>query len=141
MAELNEIEGVLDSLIYNRLGELVIPQLQYKDERIARLGREVAFCFAFLEKMQKEIDFIELIYEGRRIIVRISYNFFILVICEEKADIPLIKLTINVINEEIKGDKAIQRLLHRPREKRDLLLDAQKESEWRELLEKMNILS
>ena len=140
LAEFNKIPGVLDALLYNKLGELLIPQLQYKDARIARLGREVAFCLAFLEKMQKEIDFMELIYEDRRIIGKMSSNFFILVICEQKSDFPLIKLTMNVINEELKGDKEIQRTIRKSLRKGDLLEEAQKESEWRELLEKMKIV-
>lgn len=140
MAEFNKIPGVLDALLYNKLGELMVPQLQYKDARIARLGREVAFCFAFMEKVQKEIDFMELIYEDRRIIGKMSSNFFILVICEEKSDFPLIKLTMNVLHEELKDDKEIQRTIRKSLRKGDLLEEAQKESEWRELIEKMKIV-
>ena len=139
LAELSKIHGVLNSLLYNRWGELLIPELQYRDARISRLGTEVAYCSAFLRRMQKEIDFIELVYQDRRIIARLSDNFLILVVCEEIADIPLIKLTMNVINEEIKGDREIQRLVRRSKGKRDLLIEARRELEWRELSEKMGI--
>ncbi len=141
LGELNKIEGVVDSFIYNKWGELVTPRLQYKDVRVAKLGKEVAFCSAFLEKVKRKIDFIELVFEDRRIIIRVSEDFFILVICEKKADFPLIKLTMNVINEEIKVDKDIKKLLRSLRGKKDLLAEAKGEAEWRELLEKMRLLA
>ena len=90
---------------------------------------------------KRKIDFIELVFEDRRIIIRVSEDFFILVICEKKADFPLIKLTMNVINEEIKVDKDIKKLLRSLRGKKDLLAEAKGEAEWRELLEKMRLLA
>lgn len=141
MGELNKIEGVSDSLLYNKWGELVIPQLQYKDEKIAHLGREVAFCTAILERIRQEINFIELIFEERRVIVRTSSNFFLLVICEDTADIPLIKLTMNVLNDEIQGDKEIQKTLRKSQGTRDLLTEAQKDLVWKELWEKISTLA
>jgi len=138
LIEVNNIRGVLDSFLYNKWGELLIPQLHYNDERIYRLGKEVAFCSAFLEKIEKELDFIELIYEGSRIIIRIASNFSILVICEEKADIPLIKLTVNVLMNQIKSDREMQRLLRKTKGEEDPLIEAQQYLGWKELFEKIS---
>jgi len=139
LTDLNKIEGVTDSFIYSKWGALLAPQLQYEDARIEHFGREVALCFAILGKIRQEVDFIELIYEDRHIIVQISQNFFILVICEDTADTTLIKLTLNVINDEVRGDKDIQKSLRKSPEKRDLLAEAQEESELQELFKKMKI--
>jgi predicted regulator of Ras-like GTPase activity (Roadblock/LC7/MglB family) len=137
--ELNNIDGVENSFIYTKGGTLLVPQLPYNDAQIEHFGREVALCSALLEKIRPEVDFFELIYEERHIIVRISHNFFILVVCEDDADTTLIKLTLNVIHEEVKGDTDIQKSLRKAQGKRDLLAAAQEESELRELLEKINI--
>lgn len=139
MAELNNIDGVVDTFIYTKGGTLIAPQLPYKDARIEHFGREVALCSALLEKIRHGVDFFELIYEERHIIVRISHNFFILVICEDTADTTLIKLTLNVIHEEVKGDTDIQKSLRKAQGKVDLLATAQEESDLRELLEKIKI--
>ncbi len=139
LSELNNIEGVGDTFIYSKWGVLLLPQLQYEDARIEFFGREVALCSALLEKIKQEVDFLDFIYDDRHIIVRISHNFFILVVCEGTADIPLIKLRLNVIHEEVKGDKDIQKSLRKSPGKRDLLAEAQGESELRELFERMKI--
>ena len=141
LTKLNNIEGVEDSFIYSKSGALLIPQLQYEDTRIAQLGREIALSVALLEKIRQEVDFIELIYEDRRIIVRITRDYFILVMCEDTADFTLIKLTVNVINEGIKDSKDIQRLLRKSPEKKDLVAEVQNDSELKELLEKMRIIA
>lgn len=132
LAELTKIEGVAEAFIYSKGGELLLPQLSTKDSRIDYFGREAALCSALLEKIKQDIDFFELIFEDRHIIVRISQNFFILVVCEDSADTTLIKLTLNVILEETKGDKDIQKSLRKSSEKKDILAEAQEESELRE---------
>ena len=141
LTDLNNIEGVGDSFIFSTGGELLAPQLSYKDARIEHFGREVAMCSALLEQIKQEADFFELVYEDWHIIVRISHNFFIIVVCEDTADTTLIKLTLNVLNEEIKGDKDVQKSLRKSLGKRDLLVEAQKESELQELFARMKITS
>lgn len=136
MAELTKIEGVAEAFIYSKRGELLLPQLPTKDSRINYFGREAALCSALLEKMKQDIDFYEMIFEDRHIIVRISQNFFILVVCEDSADTTLIKLTLNVILEETKSDKDIQKSLRKSSDKKDILAEAQEESELREFFKK-----
>jgi len=139
LADLNKITGVTDSFIYSKAGDLIAPQLQYKDERIGHFGREVALCSAIMDKMKLEVDVIELIYEDRHLIIQISQNFFILVLCDNTADTTLIKLTLNVINDEVKGDKDIQQSLRKSSKKGNLLATAQEEAELQELFTKMKI--
>ena len=139
LAELNGIVGVTDSFIYGRGGELVIPQLQYKDERIENFGREVALLSAILERMKQDVDFIELVYEDRHVIVQIAQNFFILVVCDAAADTTLIKLTLNVLSNEAKADKDIQKSLRKLPARIDLLAQAQGESAMQELFKKLKI--
>jgi len=138
-SELNHIEGVTDSFLYNKWGELLAPQLPYTAARILQFGKEVALCSVFLEKMGQGVDFIEFKYEDRRVIIRLSQNFFILVICEGATDTTLIKLTLNVIHEEVKGDKDIQKSLNKLSDKKNFLADAHEEPELRELLATMKI--
>ena len=139
LADLNKIEGVTDSFIYSKGGTLLASQLKYEDARIEHFGREVALCFAILDKIRQEVDVIELIYEDRHIIIQISQNFFILVICDDTADTTLVKLTMNVINDEVRGDKDIQKSLRKSPDKKDLLAKAQEETELQELFKKMKI--
>jgi hypothetical protein len=139
LSELNGIAGVMDSFIYGKGGQLLLPQLQYKDTRIENFGREVALCSALLEKIRQEVDFIEFIYEDRHLIVQIAQNFFILVICDETADITLIKLTLNVLSNEAKADKDIQKSLRKLPSQADLLVQAQGESAVQELFKKLKI--
>src|SRR5208337_5167937 len=127
LTDLNGIVGVTDSFIYGKGGQLLLPQLQYKDARIEHFGREVAIFAAILEKMRQQVDFIELIYEDRHLIVQISQNFFILVVCDDTADITLIKLTLNVLSNEAKADKDIQKSLRKLPAQAELLAQAQGE--------------
>jgi hypothetical protein len=139
LSKINSIEKVADSFVYSKWGELLAPQLPYKDARVQQFGKEVALYSLILEKIKQEIDFIELIYEERRIIVRISQKFFILVICENTADTTLIKLNLNVLNEEIKSDKTIQKSLQKLPGEKDFLTAASEDAELQELLTKLNI--
>lgn len=139
LTELNKIPGVTDAFIYSKGGQLLVPQLQYKDARIEHFGREVALCSAILGKMRQEVDFIELIYEDRHLIVQISQNFFILVICDDSADTTLIKLTVNVLSNEAKEDKEMQKSLRKLPAQTDLLVKAQEESGLQELFKKLKI--
>jgi predicted regulator of Ras-like GTPase activity (Roadblock/LC7/MglB family) len=137
LTELNKISGVTDAFIYSKGGQLIVPQLQYKDARIEQVGGEVALCSAILERMSQEVDFIELIFEDKHLIVQIAQNFFIVVICEDSADTTLIKLTLNVLSNEAKGDKEIQKSLRKLPGKVDLVAKAQEEAELQELFKKM----
>jgi predicted regulator of Ras-like GTPase activity (Roadblock/LC7/MglB family) len=139
LTQLNSIAGVTDAFIYSKGGQLLVPQLQYKDARIEQFGREVALCSAILEKMKQEVDFIELIYVDRHLIVQISQNFFILVVCNDSTDTTLIKLTLNVLSNEVKGDKEIQKSLRKLPAQTDLLVKAQEESGLQELFKKLKI--
>jgi hypothetical protein len=139
LTKLNNIEGVADSLIYNRMGALLIPQLQYVDTRIMQLGKDMALSVALLEKIKQSVEFIELVYEDRRLIARITRDYFILVICDVSADVTLIRLTVNVLNEAIKDNKDIQRLLKKYPEKKDLIAEAGDDADLRALLAKMKI--
>lgn len=139
LGDLNKITGVTDSFIYSKSGELIAPQLKYKDERITEFGREIALCAAILEEMKLEFDVIELVYEDRHLMIQISQNFFILVMCDDTADTTLVKLTLNVIHDEARGDKNIQQALRKSPRKSDILATAQGEAEWQELFKKMKI--
>ena len=139
LSELNGIVGVTDSFIYGKGGQLVIPQLRYKDARIENFGREVALCSAILERMKQEVDFIEFVYEDRHVLVQIAQNFFILVICDNTADTTLIKLTLNVLSSEAKADKDIQKSLRKLPAEADLLAQSRGESSLQELFKKLKI--
>lgn len=139
LTQLNGIAGVTDAFIYSKGGQLLVPQLQYKDARIEQFGREVALCSAIFERMRQAVDFIELIYEDKHLIVQIAQNFFILVVCDESADTTLIKLTLNVLGNEAKGDKEIQKSLRKLPAQTDLLVKAQEESGLQELFKKLKI--
>jgi predicted regulator of Ras-like GTPase activity (Roadblock/LC7/MglB family) len=139
LTQLNSIAGVTDAFIYSKGGQLLVPQLQYKDARIEQFGREVALCSAIFERMRQEVDFIELIYEDKHLIIQISQNFFILVVCDDSADTTLIKLTLNVLGNEAKGDKEIQKSLRKLPAQTDLLAKAQEESGLQELFKKLKI--
>ncbi len=141
ITELHKIDGVTDVFLYSQGGELLAPQLPYTAARIGLLGRELALSSILLKKMNQEVDFFEFIYENKRVIVRTSQTFFILVICENDADTALIKLTMNVLHEDVKADKDIQKALHKSSVKRDLLAEAQEESDLRDLLIKMKVTS
>ncbi len=139
LTQLNGITGVTDAFIYSKGGQLLVPQLQYKDARIEHFGKEVAFCSAIFERMRQDVDFIEFIYEDRHLIVQISPNFFILVICDDSADTTLIKLTLNVLTNEAKGDKDIQKSLRKLPAQSDILTKAQEEAGLQDLFKKLKI--
>jgi len=140
LTNLNNIEGVADSFIYSKMGMLLLPQLQYVDTRIMQLGKDMALSAALLEKIKQAVEFIELVYEDRRLIARITRDYFILVICDVAADVTLIRLTVNVINEAIKDNKDIQRLLKKSPEKKDLIAEAGGDAELKELFAKLKIV-
>ena len=139
LTELEKIEGVTESFIFKKTGELLVPRLPYEDARIEHIGREVALCSALLEKIKREADLCEFIYEDKHVIVRISNSFFILVVCEHNADTSLIKLTLNVIHEEAKSDNDLQKSLRKSKGKGDLLAEAQEDSELAELFKRIKI--
>ena len=139
LTELTNIEGVIESFIFKKGGEVLLPRLPYTDERIEHIGREVALCSAFLEKIKQEVNFFELIYEDRHVIVRIAHNFFTMVVCENTADTTLIKLRLNVIHEGIKADNDLQKMLRKSPGKENLLAEAKNESELQQLFTMMKI--
>jgi len=139
LTEIENIEGVTESFIFKKGGDLLLPRLPYTDARIEHLGREVALCSALLEKIKREVDLFELIYEDKHVIVRISNNFFTLVVCEHTTDTTLIRLKLNVIHEEAKGDNDLQKSLRKSQGKGDLLAKAQEDSELAELFKRIKI--
>jgi hypothetical protein len=139
LTELDNIDGVTETFLFSKGGELVLPQLPKAEARIQEMGKEIAWCAALLEKLKQEVDLFELIYENKHVVVRISNNFFTLVVCDSTADTPLIKLTLNVIHEEAKGDNDLKKILRKSKGTGDLLTEAQKDSELAELFERMKV--
>ena len=139
LTELSNIEGVTESFIFKKAGELLLPRLPYTDARIKHMGREVALCAALLEKIEQKVDFFELIYNDSHVIVRVASNFFIMVVCENTADTTLIKLTLNVLHEEVKVDNDLQKSLRKSAGTENLLIEAQSNSELQELFKKIKI--
>lgn len=139
LTELTSLEGVIDSFVFKKGGELLIPRLPYTDERIEHMGREVALCSALLEKIKQEVNFFELVYEDRHVIVQIAHNFLTMVVCENTADTTLIKLRLNVIHEGVKTDNDLQKTLRKSPEKESLLAEAKDDSELQRLFNMMQI--
>jgi hypothetical protein len=139
LTELSNIEGVTESFIFKKAGELLLPRLPYADARIEHMGKEVALCTALLEKIKQKVDFFEFIYNDSHVIVRVSSNFFIMVVCENTADTTLIKLRLNVIHEEVKVDNDLQKSLRKSPGTKNLLIEAQSDSELQELFKKIKI--
>ena len=69
----------------------------------------------------------------------ISQNCFILVVCENTADTTLIKLTLNVLHEEVKNENDLQKSLRKSSGKKNLLTEAQEEQELQGLFKKLKI--
>lgn len=139
LKELTTIEGVIESFIFKKGGELLMPHLPYTDERIEHMGREVALCSALLEKIKQEVNFFEFIYDDRHVIVRIGHNFFTMVVCENTADTTLIKLRLNGIHEGVKADNDLQKTLRKSPGKENILAEAKEESELQQLFNMMKI--
>lgn len=139
LTELSGISGVTDVFVYSRGGELVTPQLKYRDERIEGIGYEVALCAAILERLTQGVDYFEFIYEDRHMIIQLADNFLIAVICDETADATLIKLSMKVLSSEAKGDKDLQKVLRKLGGQREVLLKAQGESTIKELYQTLKI--
>lgn len=139
LLELEHIPGVEDSVIYSRWGELLVPHLAKPVTRLEQLGRDIALYTALLEKTPYEVDLFELIYEERHVITRISHDCLIIVVCDNTADTTLIKLRLNVIMEEVKADKDIQKMLRKSSGKKDLVAEASGEADVQELFKKMKI--
>jgi len=140
-APLTNIEGVLDLQLYNKWGHLVFPSVQYKDTRIAAVGREVALCLALLGRLETDVGFLELVYRNRRIIVKVAQDFLLLVLCDGSCDSTLIKLTMNVISQDLTNDRKLQKILWKAGGRKGLFVEGQQEPEWGGLMSKMGILS
>lgn len=139
LTELDNIDGITESFLFSKGGELVLPQLPQTEARIQKMGKEAALCAALLERIKQEVDLFELIYEEKHVVVRISNNFFTLVVCDSTADTSLIKLTLNVIHEEAKSDNDLKKILRKSQGTGDLLTEAQKDSELAELFKRMKV--
>jgi len=133
LEELLSIKGVADSQLYTRKGELVLPTLPYQHIRIVSVGKEVAVYLEVLEKAREQIDLIEFVFPDRRLLVKPGANFFIVVEYDGDADIPLIKLAVNVVSEAIRGDKKMQKVLGTAGGSQELLHASDLAHEWRSI--------
>lgn len=133
LEELLSIKGVADSQLYTRKGELVLPKLQYQNARIVSVGKEIAVYLGLLEKVHGQVDAIEFVFPDRRVLVKPGTNFFIVVEYESHADIPLIKLTVNVVSEAVKEDKKMQKTLGVAGGSHELLQAADLAHEWKKV--------
>ena len=139
LEELLSIKGVADSQLYTRKGELILPKLQYQNARIVSVGKEVAVYLGLLEEIGAEFDVVEFVFPDRRVLVKPGTNFFIVVEYEDHADIPLIKLTVNVVSEAVREDKKMQKILSGAGGAKDLLHAGELAVEWRKVMKVLGL--
>jgi hypothetical protein len=60
-------------------------------------------------------------------------------VCENTADTSLVKLTLNVLHEEVKVDNDLQKSLRKSPGTENLLIEAQSDSELQDLFKKIKI--
>ncbi len=139
LGDLNKISGVKGSYIYSMGGELLLTKLTARDERIEGIGYDIAICAVALQKLGQEGNILEFVFANQSIITRVGENFFVVAICDNSADTTLVRLSLNVLAEEVKTDKELQGLIRKAQKKGDILASVN-DMELQELFKKMKIV-
>lgn len=109
LAEINGVPGVRGSFICDSRGEMIVNAVATGlDAALDGVGREVSQTMAALEMIgeaKRELDFA---YSRMRVLVHGLEKAVLVVLCEPKVDISLVRLTVNVVTTRLKGHSKLQ---------------------------------
>lgn len=131
LAEISGVPGVRGSFICDSRGEMIVGAVATGlDAALDGVGREVTQTMAALDMIgeaKRELDFA---YSRTRVVVYDLEKAVLIVLCEPKVDISLLRLTLNVVTTRLKGHRDIQAQLDAREVEKEVLRDDIDDMSW-----------
>ncbi|TKJ31275.1 MAG: hypothetical protein CEE40_01855 [Chloroflexi bacterium B3_Chlor] len=131
LAEINGVPGVRGSFICDSRGEMIVSAVATGlDAALDGVGREVTQTMAALEMIGEAKSELDFAYSRTRVVVHDLEKAVLIVLCEPKVDISLLRLTLNVVTTRLKGYRDIQAQLDAREVEKEVLRDDIDDMSW-----------
>lgn len=131
LAEINSVAGVRGSLLCDSWGEAVASAAPagLDTATLKSVGHQVTQTAAGLRMTEGAMTELDFTYEGTRLVARDLANAVLVVLCEPKVDIAMLRMTMNVVTARLKSDGSVQKRLE-ARAAKDMTQDEADEMSW-----------
>jgi predicted regulator of Ras-like GTPase activity (Roadblock/LC7/MglB family) len=131
LAEVNGVPGVRGSLICDGRGDLIVSAVATgPDAELEGVGREVTQTMAALEMIGEAKSELDFAYLRTRVVVHDLEKVVLIVLCEPKVDVSLLRLTVNVVTTRLKGYSDMQAQLDAREVEKEVLRDDIDDMSW-----------
>ena len=111
LREINELVGVWGSLICNNQGEIIQGETPpgLNKSALENINRNVISMFTAAGETMQNISEAVLHYSEKKLFVLDLEKAFLVVICTPSIDIPLLRMTVNIVLSRWESDPKIQK--------------------------------
>ena len=111
LREINELVGVWGSLICNNQGEIIQGETPpgLNKSALENINRNVISMFTAAGETMQNISEAVLHYSEKKLFVLDLEKAFLVVICTPSIDIPLLRMTVNIVLSRWESDRKIQK--------------------------------
>ncbi len=110
LAEVNAVAGVQGCFICDNRGDVIASDAPrgLDETELTSVGREVSQTLAALAMAGQRTNELDFMYEAMRVVAHDLGNATLIVLCEPRVEIAMLRLTLNVVLARLKGDSGIQ---------------------------------
>jgi predicted regulator of Ras-like GTPase activity (Roadblock/LC7/MglB family) len=110
LKEMNDLPGVRGSFVCDGTGVVVLAAMPEAYSReVEDIGREMVQVVALLDMLGEETDTIDFLFSDGRILVNGLRDILLIIFCEPKVDISMVRLKSNVTLGEIRRDGKLKK--------------------------------
>jgi hypothetical protein len=121
LKKIARLQGVEGACLFIHTGEILAQAgLENHLTGLPELARRFLRMTAAHKKHKLAISEIEVVWQARRIIGVAGNLFQLIVLCNPRSSLPLIRMTVNVALAELSGDKKFQKIL---KKRQDIRVD------------------
>ncbi|RLE05441.1 MAG: hypothetical protein DRJ13_02010 [Bacteroidetes bacterium] len=113
LLEINQVLGVWGSVLCSNRGELIesVPPTGFNKTTLEDIGRKAVDLLSSAEKSVTGSTEAVIHYSERKMFLVDLKQAILIVFCTPSVDIPLLRMTVNVITTRWQSDKKVQRRL------------------------------
>jgi len=132
LAEINAVAAVRGCFICDNRGGVIASAAPsgLDTATLDGIGRQVTLTLAALETAGEAMSELDIAYDGMRLVARDLANAVLVVLCEPRVEIAMLRLTMNVVTTRLKRDSGIQSQLEARAVEKEVAQDDVDETSW-----------
>ena len=115
LQEIDGINGVFGAFLFFNDGEVVYNKAPeaFDDETMFEIGQDAIQASASFDRIASPLQECDTKYENMRVIFYTRNGYHLVVCCKTQLSISMLRMTINVVLNELEGDRKFQKRINK----------------------------